>query len=320
MTYSDKELGMGRPITRRDFMNGMAMAIGAAATRHSLHGQAMEAQNAPGYDPPATTGMRGSHEGSYTVAHSVRDGSFWEHAGNAEATGESYDLVVVGCGISGLSAAHFFRQAAGPKASVLILDPHDDFGGHAKRNEFTVDGRKMLGFGGTYAIESPEPYSAVARGVVGDLGIDVESFARVSDKKLFPSLGLEPKIFFDKETFGGDRLVVNPAPIWGGKTSASGEEETWRRFAAEAPLNERAKADYQRLHTSSVDLLAGLSSDQKKARLARMSYAAYLTDLFKADPQLVAVMQAYPQPLYGLGIDAVSAQDAWGWACPALTG
>lgn len=323
MTYSDKELGMGRKITRRDLINGVAMTIGATALPHGLRSQAAgldEPQNAPGYDPPAKTGMRGTHEGSYTVAHSVRDGSFWDHAGAAEATGESYDLVVVGGGISGLSAARFFRQAAGPGAKVLILDPLDDFGGHAKRNEFNVGGTKMLGFGGTYAIESPEVYSPVAKGVVRDLGIDVESFSRVRDNKLFPSLGLEPKIFFDRETFGTDKLIVNPAPIWGGKPSATSEEDVWRRFSTEAPLNDKAKADYRRLFTSSADLLPGLSSDEKKAKLARMSYASYLADLYKVDPQVVALLQAYPQPLYGIGIDAVSAQDAWGLGLPGFDG
>jgi len=323
MTYSDKELGMGRRITRRDFMNGVAMSIGATAIPHRLHGQGNavpEEQNAPGYDPPATTGMRGSHEGSYTVAHSVRDGSFWDHAGAVEAPGESYDLVVVGCGISGLASARFFRQATGPGARVLILDPHDDFGGHAKRNEFTVNGRKLLGFGGTYAIESPEIYSPVAKGVVQDMGIDVESFHRVADEKLFSSLGLEPKIFFDKETFVSDRLVANPSPMWGGKAAGVGELEIWQRFSSEAPLNDQAKADYRRLYTSKDDVMPGLSSDQKKVKLARISYASYLTDLVKVVPQVVKVLQAHPQPLYGLGIDAVSAQDAWGLGLPGFDG
>ena len=66
--------------------------------------------------------------------------------------------------------------------------------------------------------------------------------------------------------------------------------------------------------------MPGLSSDEKKAKLARMSYASFLTDLWKVDPQVVAVLQAYPQPLYGLGIDAVSAQDAWGLGLPGFDG
>jgi spermidine dehydrogenase len=321
MSYSDKELGMGRGITRRDFLNGVALTIGAAAAPRGLHGQeAAEAQNAGGYYPPTKTGMRGTHPGSYTVAHSVRDGDFWDHAGAAESTGESYDLVVAGCGISGLSAARFFLKAAGPGAKVLILDPLDDFGGHAKRNEFNVDGTKLLGFGGTYAIESPEVYSPVAKGVVQDMGIDVASFSRVADKGLFPSLGLEPKIFFDKETFGSDKLVANPSPMWGGKAAGASEEEVWRRFAAEAPMSERAQADYHRLYTSKDDVMPGTTSDEKKAKLARMSYASYLTELMKVDPQVVKLLQSTPKDLYGLGIDAVSAQDAWGLGLPGFDG
>ena len=48
---------------------------------------------------------------------------------------EDYDLVVVGAGLSGLAAAHFYREQR-PAARILLLDNHDDFGGHAKRNEF----------------------------------------------------------------------------------------------------------------------------------------------------------------------------------------
>src|SRR3984957_8586203 len=113
MSFTDKELGMDRRITRRDFMNGAAMTIGASlAPGSSLFAQAgppaQEAQNRAGYDPPSLHGMRGSHEGSYQVAHSLRDGTFWHGAGAAMDSGESYDLVVVGGGISGLSSARFF--------------------------------------------------------------------------------------------------------------------------------------------------------------------------------------------------------------------
>ncbi len=168
---------------------------------------------------PAAHGMRGSHPGSFEVAHRLRDGTFWTNAGQPESTGESYDLIVVGGGISGLSSARFFHQAAGKTARVLILENHDDFGGHAKRNEFQVDKTFMLGFGGTYSIESPAPYSPVAKGVIRDLGIDVSSYAKHNDEKLYPSLGLKQKIFFDRETFGADRLVVSPSPRHG-KTTA----------------------------------------------------------------------------------------------------
>jgi spermidine dehydrogenase len=324
MSFTDKELGMDRRISRRDFMQGAAMAIGAAALPHgSMLAQssamAAEPQNRAGYDPPATHGMRGSHKGSFEVAHSLRDGTFWHSAGAPMETGESYDLVVVGGGISGLSSARFFHEAAGKGARVLILENHDDFGGHAKRNEFEVNGTFMLGYGGTYAIESPAPYSPVAKRVVRELGIDVSSYSKVSNDKLYGELGLTQKIFFDKETFGADRLTVSPYSRWGGVLPGNAAQR-WSEFSAQAPMPEKAKADLKRLYELDVDLYPGLSSDEKKAKLARISYADYLTNMVKVDAAVVALLQAHPQPLYGLGIDGVSAQDAWGLGLPGFDG
>src|ERR1700726_3209683 len=211
----DRELGMHRKITRRDFLNGVAMTAGAAMMPWDLlaAGKSADPETSPKYYPPALTGMRGSHPGSFDAAHSLRDGIFWESAGKPEDTGETYDLIIVGGGISGLSAAHFYRKSAGANARILILDNHDDFGGHAKRNEFRVGNSFRLGFGGTYSIESPAPYSKEARGLIEELGIDVASYSKYHDANLYRSLGLHSKIFFDKETFGVDRLVVGPASL-----------------------------------------------------------------------------------------------------------
>ena len=127
MNSWDRELGMHRKITRRDFINGVAVTAGAAMMPWHLFAANAD-QNSPNYYPPALTGMRGSHPGSFETAHSLRDGTFWDSAGKPEDTGETYDLIVVGGGISGLSAAHFYRKAAGAKARILLLDNHDDFG------------------------------------------------------------------------------------------------------------------------------------------------------------------------------------------------
>ncbi len=320
----DKQLGMDRGITRRDFLNGVALTLGAAVAPSSLFAfeRYIEAQQSADYYPPALSGLRGSHVGSFETAHSLRDGTFWDHAGTPEQTGENYDLVIVGGGISGLAAAHFFRKTAGPNARILILENHDDFGGHAKRNEFSVANRKLLGFGGTYSIESPEPYSAVAKGVVNELGIDVASYRKYVSKGLYRSFGLTPKIFFDKETFGSDKLVVNPVRAGGGETSerVAPTPERWKQFLADAPLSARAKRDYDRLFHDKKDYLPGLSSDEKKARLARMSYAKFLTEQVGVDEQVVKLLQTAPHDLFGVGIDAVAAQDAWGLDFPGFAG
>jgi spermidine dehydrogenase len=322
--WKDPELGMGRGITRRDFLNGVALTAGAAMLSSDLLAAAdMHAapEQSSGDYPPALTGLRGSHPGSFDAAHSLRDGTFWEQAGAPVDTGESYDLVVVGGGISGLSAAHFFRKVAGSSARVLVLENHDDFGGHAKRNEFSSPQRTLVGFGGTFSIESPAPYSAVAKGLIEELGIDVPSYPKYANRGLYRSFGLGPKVFFDKETFGADKLVINQLPRIGGESE---DEQARARdleiFLQEAPFSDAAKADYRRLVTDKKDYLPGLSSDEKKARLARMSYNSFLSDLVKVSPEVVKLFQAMPQGLFGVGFDAVAAQDAWGLGAPGFAG
>jgi spermidine dehydrogenase len=326
----DRELGMHRKITRRDFLNGVAVTAGAAAmmpwdlsAAGFGEGQAaVGAETSPSYYPPGLTGMRGSHPGSFDAAHALRDGTFWDSAGKPEDTGETYDLIVVGGGISGLAAAYFYRKMAGAKARILILENHDDFGGHAKRNEFRVGNAFRLGFGGTFSIESPAPYSAVAKGVIEDLGIDVASYSKYVNKKLYPSAGMRSRIFFDKETFGVDKLVINPAPRGGGESedAAAPSPELLKQFLTDAPISDQAKRDLQALYVEPKDYFPGLTSDQKKAKLARMSYASFLKDVAGVHEDVIKLYQTLPHGLFGVGIDAVAAQDAWGFDLPGFDG
>jgi len=316
---------MGAKITRRDFLNGVTITAGAAMIPPEMWAAAaadLEPQNASGYYPPAKTGLRGSHAGSFEAMHKVRDGAFWDDAPKPADTGESYDLVVVGGGISGLAAAHYFRKAAGDKARILILENHDDFGGHAKRNEFRAGNRTLLGFGGTYSIESPAPYSAVSKALIEELGIDVPSYHKYVDKDLYRSFGLKPHIFFDKETFGTDKLVINPrsSGFDESRVNDAAGPAALQTFLKDAPFSAQAKQDFQRLLTEKKDYLPSLNSDEKKARLARISYAKYLTEIVGVSDEIVRMFQSVPQPLFGVGIDAVPAQDAWGLEMPGFDG
>jgi spermidine dehydrogenase len=326
--YSDRELGMDRPITRRDFMNGAAMAIGAAM----LPGQSMfgvetktEPQNRPSYDPPVSVGLRGSHAGSFEIAHSLRDDTFWQRAGKPIDTGEMYDLIVVGGGISGLSAAHFFRERAGKSARILILENHDDFGGHAKRNEFHLGGRLQLLNGGTMLIDSPTDYSAEAEGLMKKLGIDaVQLDAKCADHKLYSSLGLRSGIFFDKETFGDDRLVVG-TPRGGSGDEADGGPQaakslSWAEFMAKTPLSLKIQQEIVRIEEARVDYLPGLSSAEKKLQLSKISYRDFLLNVVKADPSVVPFYQTRTNGEWGVGIDAEPALDCWALGLPGFQG
>src|SRR5262249_30888732 len=155
MNAHDRTLGMDRAITRRDFLNGVSLTVVGSMLAPELLRAAQQEfapERAPDYYPPTRTGMRGSHEGSFEVAHQLRERRQWD-LWDAIKTGETYDRVIVGGGLSGLSAAYYFIRDAGRSAKVLILDNHDDFGGHAKRNEFHYNGRMLALNGGTLNIE-----------------------------------------------------------------------------------------------------------------------------------------------------------------------
>jgi spermidine dehydrogenase len=315
---TDRDLGLRRRITRRDFLNGMALAIGGAvvlpqwaAELLSSEAGALEAatQTSRRSDyPPALTGLRGSHMGSFETFHALKDGTFWDTAGASPATHETYDLAVIGGGISGLAAAYYYRKAVGGKARIIIFDNHDDFGGHAKRNEFTANGRIYIGYGGTQSIDSPAPYSPVAKALLAELGIDVARAAQVQDDHLYAGLGLQRAFFFDKETFGRDQLVVGYS------------HQFPAEFLNAAPLSDPVKRALARLLTEPWDPMPGLTSPEKKARLARMSYAQFLTQVWQLDAGVLPLLQTRTHGLFGVGIDAVPAQDAWGLGFPGFQG
>jgi spermidine dehydrogenase len=299
-TTRDRELGMQRKITRRDFLDGVALAIGGSLLSANTPISAMvpgredfTPEKNAGYYPPALQGMRGNHPGSFEVAHRLRDGTFWEAAGTPEDTGEKYDLVIVGGGISGLAAAYFYRQAAGSKARILILDNHDDFGGHAKRNEFRVGKRLLLSNGGTQSIDNPSEYSKVAKELITELGINLQEFYRDYDNELYAHL--QTACFFDRETFGADRLVVGMNSL------------PWKEFLSQAPLSDAVRRDIERVYTEKTDYMAGMSYSQKRAELAKISYSEFLTKHCKVSPQALPFFQKFPHDLFAVGIEAVSA-------------
>lgn len=312
----DSALGMDRPIARRDFLNGLAIGVGVLGGLGAGPALAQSAatwpQDAAGYYPPTLTGLRGSHPGSFETAHALRDGAL--SPGAPEDTGERYDLVVVGGGISGLAAAWFWRKAR-PDAKILILDNHDDFGGHAKRNEFHLDGKLHLMNGGTLEIDSPRPYSATAGGLLKALGIDPVALAAACDKpETYGALGLTHGVFFDRETFGVDRLVA------GAPSKRMGGGGSWTDFAAKTPLSETARADLVRIEEGEIDYLPGLTSEAKKDRLSRISYRNYLAEVAKVDPSLLPYYQSHTKGEWGVGVDAVSALDCWGFGLPGFKG
>jgi spermidine dehydrogenase len=313
----NRKLGMEQEITRRDFLNGVSIAVGASLVASSTWVQAFgvpeifpDPADDAGYYPPAKTGLRGSHDGSWEVAHEMRDGATWP---DPVQDGESYDLIVVGAGISGLAAAYFYRKYVGPQARILLLDNHDDFGGHAKRNEFQAGNRLLLGYGGTQSIEAPGNYSNDSMGLLKELGIDVQRFFNYYDRKLFDSMRLKEAVFFDKETFGTERLVPEKGLHYFGV-------EFGMENVEQIPIAEAARKDLLRLQHSHVDYLPRLTPVQKKARLVKTSYKDFLLRDVKVHPDVVKVFQTSTHDLYCVGIDAVSAFDCSREGYPGFKG
>jgi spermidine dehydrogenase len=310
---------MDRSITRRDFMNGAAMLVGAAMLPGHASADTGEAQNRAGYDPPVSTGLRGSHPGSFETAHSLRDGTFWSKAGKPTELRETYDLVVVGGGISGLAAAHFFRERFGNSARILILENHDDFGGHAKRNEFNLDGKLSLLNGGTLEIDSPTPYSQTAAALITKLGIDPAGFEKKYVQRANYA-GLSEGIFFDRETFGADKLVVGVPRHRRGGGSSHPPHSSWADFLAGTPLSQEAQRGVAQIEEGEIDYFPGLTSAQKKDRLSRISYKDFLLNVAKVHPDVVPFYQTRTNGEWGVGIDAEPALDCWALGLPGFQG
>ena len=260
-----KQLGMNRRIPRRDFLNGVAVGIVSAPL-------ALAAQARPDSSsyPPLQTHLRGNIPSAIAEFDHIRAGKYAHFPVPDSAIAEEDDLVIVGGGISGLAAAHFYRTALGPEQRILILDNHDDFGGHAKRNEFQYGSRTYIGYGGTMAIATPYPYSYTAKSLINELGIDVSRNSSIRNRDL-DKYDLRQATFFDKEHFGEDRLVTGNSH----QTS----------FFSKAPLSETARRDLIRVHGKNPDYLPGLTPAEKIAKLRSISHLEYLRDIAKVSPE-----------------------------------
>jgi len=306
--HEDRRLGMGRAITRRDFLDGVALGttvLGVGTAGLGGFGRPARAEAAAAAYPPALSGLRGQTDADFAVMHAIRDDDFWATAGAPEATGEHYDLVVVGAGISGLAAAFLARQRLGDAARILVLDNTDDFGGHAKRNEFTAsDGRLVIGYAGSQTLQSPSFFSPAVARLIADVGIDLTRFGEWFDQGWSERHGLAGGVFFRKEHFGRDATVrsADRAADW----------------VPAAPFGDKAKADLIALSDTPADYLAGKSRAEKRAILAATTYADFLTKTVGVDPQVVLYLQKSTDEYFGVGADAVTCLDAWAAGNPGF--
>jgi len=301
-------------MTRRDFLDGCALTVAAGLTPLA------QLASAQPQSPAARDGLRGHHPGAFEVAHAMRDGEVPDFS--ARPIDESYDLVVVGAGISGLAAAYFYRKRK-PDARILILDNHDDFGGHAKRNEFTIDGRLILGYGGSESLQSPKAlWSPVAMGLIRELGVNIARFDTAFEQKLYPSMGLSRGVFFPREAFGHDVLVTGD-PTHGAADDLGPSllnAKPVAAFVAGFPLSDAEKAQVLALYDAKRDPLAGKSLSEKEDILEKTSYRDYLTKICGLSERAANCFHGRSLDFFALASDLIPAEGAREMGLPGFDG
>jgi spermidine dehydrogenase len=274
------------PISRRDFLNGVAIGAGVAFADFPLPADSFPREE-----------FRGQTDQGFAVMHALRDGRFWSNAGAAEATDEHYDLIVVGAGISGLASAFLFRQQAGAGARILILDNSEDFGGHARRNEFTAsNGRRIIGYGGSESFQSPSFFSPAASKLIADVGIELGKFKTWFNRRWAADRGLAEAVFFTRDTFGADVLV-----------RTKGKAAEW---VPGTPLDHKAKSDLIKLFDSPTDPFRGKTRAQKLDLLSKTTYDGFLLNILGLHPQIAAYFADTTKAYFGASADAVTCLDA----------
>ena len=302
---------MSEKITRRDFLNGVALTTGAGvlAPSNLWALESLEADAVNATYPPTLTGMRGSHAGSFEVAHALA----WEGRKPAryDALDEHYDLVVVGAGMSGLAAAYYYRQQVGPDARILILDNHDDFGGHAKRNEFHHEGRMVLSLGGAQNLDNPGNYSDHAGALMIELGIDADAIAAMDANtpddfllggKLNANVGMSMP--------GADGKHVNIDGHWYKFMHGRGD---YAAAVRQLPISADEQDRLIAFFGGAEDFLDDLSLGEQFDYISSVSYNRFLMDKVGLSQQSIAMFDGHLLVLNGVSgwqhtvLEAISA-------------
>jgi spermidine dehydrogenase len=309
LSSGDRDLGMDRAISRRDFLNGVgALAAGAVVPGcvSSVGPFPREFNQSVDDYPPLRSGARGSHAGSFEVAHDLafRGRADW---GPIDAPDpDIYDLVVVGGGISGLSAAYFHLRNH-PGSRILILDNHDDFGGHAKRNEFRVGDRTVIGYGGSQSLEEPEQYSDVSKELLRNIGVELDGFDAAYDNDFYRRHGLGGGVFFDRANYGIDRVVRFEILEFSGYLPLAPTALTAAEAVSQMPLSGPARREMLRLLEVRDNRITEVPADRQESYLETISYRDFLGRYLDIhEPEMIALLNGISTDT-GVAIDAAPA-------------
>ena len=298
---------MRNKITRRDFLNGAALSVAATALApysSVTFGTAGNGAISSGKDyyPPLQTGMRGSHKGSFEVAHALVMGG--QRPEQYEPVDDIYDLVIVGGGISGLSAAYLYQQQMGPEVKILVLDNHDDFGGHAKRNEFESSGKMLLGPGGSLNLEQ-SAFSAGAYQVLEDIGVDFKTLQDAAPDDYGLSNAAAPYgIYLNKNLYGKDTIISGD---WGSTWAGAGD---YKAMIKSLDLSNTDTSRLIALVSGEKDYLPDIPLSDKETYMRSTSYASFLNERVGLSTQGAKLTEPWVRAIWGVGINSASIMEA----------
>jgi spermidine dehydrogenase len=299
---------MDRDITRRDFIHDVSLAsLGLTLSGGLLASPATNGVQQLGDNyPPVLTGMRGSHPGAFEAAHQLaREGKHFPVAVDLD---ETYDLVVVGGGISGLAAAYYYRKLFGAESRILILENHDDFGGHAKRNEFHQGGQMRLSWGGTMNLEHPE-FSPTVNALLQELGIDIDELIEEMDFDYGNGPKGGPSIFFDADSYGHDELVK-------GCSFRQPQCDDWDVLIDRFPVSEASRDSLKRFFARRENVFEGKSKAEVEDILSSISYTTFVKKYGGLTDEAAKLFIPTTHGYWGVGADGLSASECVGAGLP----
>lgn len=295
-------LGLNQPICRRDFLNSTLLAAGGLLLGPLTPAQLLAEDDWTGYGGVGDY----AHSNGNTLAvmkagHQIRDGAFNSLPPDAIDTGEVFDCVVVGGGVSGLAAALFFKKYAGAKPTCLVIDNHPVFGGEAKRNEFIVDGHKIMGPQGADHFQVPLPHSFMAR-FFEAIGLDWHEFKYQEWSSSSPEIPLGNSF---EDAKPPDALYFGAKF---GKTPGMWLIDPWKKKLQGAPLSDLTRAELLRYHDQQKPGLPfDYPGDEKSRQIDSLTMERYLMQTYGLSQATIQTFMAEEGGGFGAGPDVVSA-------------
>ncbi|HEY2933423.1 MAG TPA: NAD(P)-binding protein [Acidobacteriota bacterium] len=309
---------MSQPVTRRDFLNASLLGAGSVLL-HGLSPLELQAQKQSwdGYSGVGDySGSNGNTQEVLQIAHRIRDGEFDQLPADIEDTGETFDLIIVGGGMSGLGAAHLFKKTKKPGQKCLLLENHRVFGGESKRNEFIVNGQRLIGPQGANEFDIPSN--------PGEPGYELYDELKIPRKFQYSNLasGLGP-LHFDRTNYGF-QLWVDQSPSFGHffdsrsrGTKPRWIHNLWGQKLEGAPFSRQTKRDLLTWRTSSKRPYAG---EDFQRWLDTMTYKEYLEKVMGLSSEVTKYADPVLAAALGLGSDALSAYAAYQISMPGFLG